>query len=137
MASRKIEDLHPDLQKLCRQFLGRCQAAGLSTFLVCTYRSDEEQNTLYAQGRTAAGSIVTRAKAGQSAHNHTMDGKPAALAFDIGVLLNGKYDGAGKSDEWAKSGKIAEELGLEWYGNPKSEFIEMPHVSMPNWKSYK
>jgi peptidoglycan L-alanyl-D-glutamate endopeptidase CwlK len=131
MSSRKIEDLHKDLQPLATEFMRRCDADGLHVFLVCTYRSGDEQNALYDQGRTKPGAIVTRARAGQSAHNNTdAQGKPAAKAFDIGVLLNGKYDGEGKSPDWQKAGKIGMDLGLNWYGAPSAPFREMPHFQL-------
>ena len=131
MASRKIEDLHPTLQPICREFLRRCEARGLHVFLVCTYRSNAEQERLFAQGRTAPGHVVTRARAGQSAHNATTaNGTPAAKAFDIGVLLNGKYDAEGKSDDWHIAGTVGMELGLNWYGQPGAPFKEMPHFQL-------
>lgn len=37
--------------------------------VVAGHRSNEEQDALYAQGRTAPGKIVTNAKAGESEHN--------------------------------------------------------------------
>ena len=52
-----------------------------------TYRSNMEQDQLYAQGRNGApGSIVTYVKGGQSDHNYTIDGKPASLAFDAAPI---------------------------------------------------
>src|SRR3990167_8432100 len=97
MASRNIADLSPEMQVLCNRHLDRCRRdvelrrRGVEVFLTCTYRSGEEQNRLYAQGRTTPGRIVTNAKAGQSAHNHaTPQGKPAALAYDVAMLVNGK-----------------------------------------------
>ena len=78
MASRKIEDLHPDLQPLCREFVRRCEAAGVTALITTTFRSGAEQDELYAQGRTKPGPRVTNARAGQSAHNAMIQGKPAA-----------------------------------------------------------
>lgn len=131
MASRKIEHLHPTLQPIAREFIRRCQERGLSTFIVCTYRSNAEQDELYAQGRTISGTVVTNAKAGQSAHNKTLpDGTPASMAFDIGVLYNGKYDVRGVSPEWNESGLVGMELGLEWYGAPGAKFKEKPHFQL-------
>lgn len=52
--------------------------------LTCTHRSNEEQNDLYAQGRTKPGKIVTNAKAGQSPHNFL-----PARAFDIAFVKPG------------------------------------------------
>lgn len=131
MASRKIDDLHPDLQPICREFLRRCAAAGLDILITCTYRSDAEQDVLYSQGRTTPGAIVTNARAGQSAHNHrTATGVPAARAFDIVPLVNGKAMWNASHAAWAVAGKIGTELGLNWYGRPDAPFREMPHFQM-------
>lgn len=48
-------------------------------------RTIEEQDALYAQGRTRPGKIVTNAKGGSSYHNY-------GLAFDYAKLVNGKID---------------------------------------------
>ena len=130
MASRKIEDLHPDLQPIAREFLRRCEAAGLNILVTCTYRSDEEQNALYAQGRTKKGPRVTNARAGQSAHNFTLNGKPAARAFDIVPMIGGKCMWDAKHPHWQVAGKIGMELGLNWYGRPGAPFKEFPHFQL-------
>lgn len=145
MPSRKIEDLHPDLQPIAREFLRRCNVAGLDVLITCTYRSNEEQNQLYAQGRTKPGRIVTRAKAGQSAHNNTIQGRPASRAFDVVPLRNGKLiwgtSGNGLDNDpaddltddlelWQRIGQIGMELGLNWYGRPGAKFREMPHFEL-------
>ena len=141
MSSRDINDLHPDLQGICKQFLLLCESAGLHVFIVCTYRSGAEQDALYEMGRTTKsivgvsalrplGGTVTNARAGQSAHNFTIDDKPAARAFDIGVLVNGKYDGGGSSPDWQKAGEIGQQLGLDWYGAPGAKFFELAHFQL-------
>lgn len=85
MASRSVADLHPALQEKCIEFI-RCAAeAGIRVQITCTYRSEEEQRRLYAQGRTTPGPIVTwtlRSK-------HLLvdaEGRPAAEAFDVVIL---------------------------------------------------
>lgn len=115
--SRKIEDLHPHVASLCRKFIERCKEAGVDVLVTSTYRDHESQNALYAQGRTAPGKIVTKAKGGQSFHNHK-------VAFDVVPLVNGK---AIWNDEglWHKIGQIGQEVGLEWGGNWK--FQDKPH----------
>ncbi len=139
MASRSLLDLHPDLQPLATAFLERCAARGLDLIVTCTYRSNDEQAQLYAKGRGAPGPIVTRAKPGQSKHNATLDGKPAARAFDVVPLLNGKpiYEDPRDPDRdwsndwgWKVVGQVAEEVGLDWYGRPGSPFREAPHLQM-------
>jgi peptidoglycan L-alanyl-D-glutamate endopeptidase CwlK len=81
--SRKIEDLHPQVQKLCKEFLAQCEAEGIEVLITSTYRDHESQAELYAQGRTKSGPVVTNAKPGQSWHNWR-------VAFDIVPLRHGK-----------------------------------------------
>lgn len=139
MASRRIEDLHPDLQPLATLFVDRCRDRLVDVLIVCTYRSGEEQDALYAQGRTTQGRIVTYARAGQSAHNHTLDGTPAARAFDAVPLLHGKpiWEDPRDADHdwtndygWRVMGEVAAEIGLNWYGKPGSKFREAPHFQL-------
>jgi len=139
MASRSLADLHPDLRPLAERFVARCKERQVDVLITDTYRSNDEQAALYAQGRTAPGKIVTRAKPGQSAHNATIDGKPAARAFDAVPLLNGRaiyedprdIDGDWSNDfGWRVMGEVAAELGLEWYGRPGSPFREAPHFQL-------
>ena len=89
----RIKTLHPkirqemlDLYTKANNKLGK----GLRLRLSYTFRTFEEQEALYAQGRTKKGSKVTNAKGGQSIHNY-------GLAFDI-VLMYDK-DGDGKFEE--------------------------------------
>ncbi|AUH51227.1 peptidase M15 [Chromobacterium sp. ATCC 53434] len=130
MPSRRIDDLHPDLQPLARQFLDRCKAAGLDVLITCTWRSGAEQDALYAQGRTQPGLRVTNARAGQSAHNATIAGKPAARAFDIVPLVNGKPMWNDTHPAWQTAGQIGMALGLNWYGRPGAPFREFPHFEL-------
>ena len=58
-------------------------AAGYPIFLTNTYRDDEKQAQLYAQGRTAPGDIVTWIKAGGKHGKTDSAGRPAAKAFDV------------------------------------------------------
>lgn len=77
--SRNIEDLHSSIQPKAKAFLAATKAAGYNVRITSTLRDNAYQNSLYAQGRTKPGKIVTYAKAGQSWHNF-------GLAFDFAVL---------------------------------------------------
>lgn len=125
MASRKIEDLHPDLQTKAREFVIECEREDIPVLIYMTYRSNEEQDELYARGRTVPGKKVTNAKGGQSDHNFMIDDKPAAKAFDAVPLRLGK---AIWNDPvlWSKMGEIAGKIGLKWGGNWK-KFVDKPH----------
>ena len=85
--------------------------------LTCGYRSVEEQNRLYAQGRTAPGRIVTNARGGASWHNY-------GLAADYAFVAGGQLAWSGP---WRIFGRIARECGLEWGGDWKG-FPDRPHV---------
>ena len=139
MPSRDLADLHPALRPKAERFLARCKERGLDLLVTDTYRSNDEQAALYARGRTTPGAIVTRARPGESQHNHTIDGRPAARAFDVVPLLNGKaiYEdprdpGNDWSDDWGWRvvGEVAAEVGLDWYGRPGSPFREAPHLQL-------
>lgn len=117
--SRRIEDLHPYVQELCRQFIEGCRAAGIEVVITSTYRDNEYQDFLYVKGRTdKSAKIVTNAKSGESIHNYR-------LAFDFVPLKNGK-------PQWndlalfKRCGKIARALALEW-GGDWQKFRDYPH----------
>ena len=130
MASRLVSDLHPDLQPLAQAFVRQCADAGVDVLIYCTWRSGAEQDALYAQGRSKPGPKVTNARAGQSAHNFTIQGKAAARAFDAVPMVGGKPQWDAKHPHWQVMGRIGEGLGLNWYGNPKARFREFPHFEL-------
>lgn len=125
MSSRSLADLHPLFRPKAEAFVAAATQAGLDVLIYCTLRSLEEQSQLYACGRTAPGKIVTKAKAGESAHNY-------GLAFDGSPLIHGRiaWDDHG---HWQIYGRVAADLGLEWAGAWVS-FKEMPHIQLPGWK---
>lgn len=116
MASRSIEDLHPVLKPLAEEFVKRCEAAGVPVKIYMTWRSPEEQNELFKQGRTKPGRVVTYARGGKSDHNFMLDGKPASLAFDAVPLVDGKAAWK-RYDLFNRMGKIAADLGILWGGS--------------------
>lgn len=102
----------------------KAAAVGITIKIISGLRSYEEQNALYAQGRTKPGNIVTNAKAGYSNHNF-------GIAFDIGVFEGTKY--LGESPKYKVVGALGMELGLEWGGNWKT-IKDEPHFQLrPQW----
>lgn len=128
MASRNIDDLHPRVAALCRQFVEKCKASGIDVLITSTYRSIEEQNAIYAQGRTTPGKIVTNAKGGQSMHNHH-------VAFDFVPIVAGKAMW-NDTKTFEHCGSIAESLGLEWAGRWK-KMKEMAHCQLTDGLTIK
>ena len=119
--SNKIEDLYPELQVICRNFIKKCADQGLKVGISQTFRSKAEQDALYAQGRTKPGSIVTNAKYPKSAHCW-------GLAFDIY-----RNDGTGaynESGRWfERCGEIGKSMGLAWGGDFRS-IKDRPHFEL-------
>ena len=130
MSSRKLTDLHPQMQPMVTRFLANARAAGIDLLVTCTYRSNEEQAALYAIGRTKPGRIVTNARPGRSTHNNTLNGKPAALAVDVVPLRDGKPVWSASDPVWKRVGEIGEKVGLEWAGR-WTTFREYPHFQHP------
>jgi len=128
--SRDLNDLHPEFRPFVDGFLEDVKGVGIDILVTCTSRTNAEQASLYAEGRTAPGRIVTNAKPGQSAHNY-------GLAIDIVPVINGKLCWDDANPVWQEIGKIGMARGLVWLGAPGSPFREYPHFQMPNWESLK
>ena len=132
--------LHPSVRvevtniinEINKSLTGRSQvriAQGLRTF--------QEQDDLYAIGRTKPGKKVTNAKGGQSVHNY-------GFAVDIVLIIDGKtaswdvkkdWDVDGVAD-WDECVKIFAKHGWSWGGNWTS-FKDMPHfekIGFSNWR---
>jgi peptidoglycan L-alanyl-D-glutamate endopeptidase CwlK len=117
--SRSLDDLLPLVRKRVEAFIKAAEASGIDLLVTSTYRDNESQNALYAQGRTTAGKIVTNAKAGQSFHNYR-------CAVDVVPIVAGKPRWDVKDDVWQTIGKLGKAQGLEWAGDWK-RFKEYPH----------
>lgn len=116
--TRDIKELLPIVKRKTEEFIKKCKAQGIDLVVTCTYRSSQEQDALYAQGRTTPGSIITNAKGGQSFHNHR-------VAIDVVPIVNGKATW-NNPQLWAKLGAIGESVGLEW-GGSWTKFRDQPH----------
>jgi peptidoglycan L-alanyl-D-glutamate endopeptidase CwlK len=129
--SRALADLKPGFLAMVQPFLEdwRAQADGYDLIVTCTLRTLEEQASLYAQGRTAPGPIVTNARPGQSAHNY-------GYAIDVVPVLHGKAIWDGTHPIWQEIGNFGQSRGLQWYGAPDAPFLEDPHFQLPNWRDF-
>jgi len=122
--SRNLNDLLPEVKARVDKFIEACNHNGIDLLITSTYRDNESQAQLYAQGRTAPGKIVTNAGPGDSYHNYR-------CAIDVVPLLNGKPDWDGSHPVWAEIGRLGKECGLEWAGDWKS-FKELAHFQYTN-----
>jgi LysM repeat protein len=121
---QRLAQVHPILAIRGRCLIELCGYAGIAVLVTQGLRTWEEQDALYAKGRTVPPIgkkyIVTMAKGGQSYHNF-------GLAFDIVVLDSlGKADWDTNHPGWKKAGDLGKSVGLEWGGDWKS-FKDLPH----------
>jgi len=117
--SRSLDDLLPLVRQRVEAFIKAAKDSDIDLLVTSTYRDDESQNALYAQGRTTAGKIVTNAKAGESFHNYR-------CAVDVVPIINGKPVWDTSYQVWQTIGRLGKEAGLEWAGDWK-RFKEYPH----------
>jgi len=120
----KKEGLDPEFRKKLEIFEKRLLESGIRVKMVSGYRSFEEQNRLYALGRTKPGRIVTKARGGYSWHNF-------GLAADYAFISGGQLTWNGP---WRILGRIARECGLEWGGDWR-KFPDRPHVQWRRGKT--
>lgn len=125
---RDINKCHPKLIELSKKLVSACRGQGLIIGIGESFRTKEEQDALYAKGRTAPGNIVTNAK-GSSYSSHHQWG----TAFDI-YRNDGKGVYKDSDGFFEKVGKVGKSIGLEWGGDWKSP-VDKPHFQLPDWGS--
>ena len=124
--SRLISDLVPELQDKFHKFAGLMAETGIPFILTSTYRSQLEQDLLWAKGRTEPGPKVTWVKVSR----HT-----GRTAFDIAILMDGKpvWDtkvnvNNNEFEDYLEAGQIGESIGLKWGGRWKTR--DLPHFEL-------
>lgn len=123
-SEKVIATLLPPVQKLARALIQKSADNGIRIKIISGMRTFEEQEELYAKGRTAPGNIVTKARGGYSNHNF-------GIAFDVGVFEGSSY--LADSPKYKAVGVLGMELGLDWGGNWKT-ITDQPHFQLrPVW----
>jgi len=120
-SQRNIDTLEPLTARLAAEHLRRLASEGLTFKVTSGTRTMGEQAALYAQGRTAAGAVVTKARPGYSWHNF-------GVAYDL-TLFSGKNP-VWESPKYLRAGEVGKELGLEWGGEWRT-FKDIPHFQRP------
>lgn len=138
----RIKTFHPILRERLKEWYleanNKLLPKGYRLRITHVYRSIQEQNDLYAQGRTKKGSVVTNAKGGQSIHNY-------GLAFDFVILRdldnNGTFETADftVNEYWKKIANYFKSKGFTWGGDFKT-FKDAPHLEYSKgfgWSYFK
>lgn len=133
----RCQKLHPDVRQEAIETLEKIELSFPPTIrvrVVQGLRTIEEQNELYAQGRTKPGKIITKARGGKSFHNW-------GLAIDFAILYDKDNNGSfeelswdiqkdfdidGKKD-WDEVRTAFEAKGWEWGGRWRT-FPDYPHL---------
>lgn len=118
-AEKKLKGVHPVVAEKARQLITKAYNEGIYVVITQGYRSKEEQDALYAQGRSKPGKIVTNARGGDSYHNY-------GLAIDFALMTPDGSISWEVNDKWRRVAAIGKSLGFEWGGDWDS-FKDYPH----------
>lgn len=136
----RIDKLHPTVRTEVESIINECDkvlTGRAKVRITQGIRTFEEQNLLYAKGRTSPGKIVTNAKGGQSIHNY-------GFSVDICLILDGKtasfdtkadWDDDKKSD-WMECVEVFKKHGWNWGGDWKT-FKDMPHFEKKGFSEWR
>lgn len=127
----KLKLLHPKIRQSAIDAYNeavKATPAGVHPVIDQTYRTFEQSQALYDQGRTTPGEIVSNAKPGQSYHNY-------ALALDFHLIVKGE-DIWEVNHDWTTVVNIFKQHGFTWGGDWQS-FKDYPHLENKlgyNWR---
>lgn len=126
----RVAKLHPKIRDEVKALLEKAEAGFPPTTkirVVQGLRTIEEQNALYAQGRTKPGKKVTNAKGGSSFHNY-------GLAIDFAIIYDNvlSWDIMVDKDkdgirDWQEVVNVFKAAGYEYGGDWKS-IKDYPHL---------
>lgn len=126
----QITGLHPVVAAKQAELVSLAAKKGIDVVITQGYRSTEEQDELYRQGRTAEGAIVTNAKGGQSYHNYGLAVDFAIKKPSGDVIWDMDYDGnRNQKPDWQEIVDIAKQLGFTW-GGDWANFPDYSHLQM-------
>jgi peptidoglycan LD-endopeptidase CwlK len=127
VSEQRLALVMPALAAKVRQMAAALQGGGIYIRVVQGLRTIEQQNALYAQGRTAPGPIVTNAKGGQSYHNYGL--AVDCLPSDRGLIPPFSPDWNVSHHDWQKMLFVGVSLGLD-SGATWRTFKDYPHFQL-------
>ena len=133
IARINADKLYPPFFRAVLNLLARCEQKHAHYYLQYGYRSFQEQEDIFAQGRTKPGLKVTKARGGQSTHN-----------FGIGsdAIRDADLAKAGLQPYWPKDGyellrEEGEALGLQVALMGPKGLYDFGHIQLPLTKRLK
>lgn len=131
MASRDPKDLCPELQIIFAKWDAKMHELGIDYILTCTRRTQEEQETLWEQGRRLIKGvwIIVNNKLVRTWTLHSLH--ILGRAFDFCIMVNGKPDWQmTRKDLWDVAIAIGKSLGLSQVVNSKGKVMEFAHLQL-------
>ena len=125
---QKLRGVSPVLIDRLGRVLSAMDALGFAMMVTDGLRTVERQRELYAQGRTAPGSIVTYADGVEKHSNHQKKLDGMGHAADCCFVVDGQPSWDSRL-QWKAYGACAEALGLTW-GGSWTALHDLPHVEL-------
>lgn len=146
VSESRVALLHPSIRSEVKRLIEMVETGfppRIAIRIVQGLRTIQEQNDLYAKGRTKPGAIVTNARGGSSYHNY-------GLAIDFCLLYdkdgNGSWETVSwdqvkdfdgdKTPDWKEVVKVFTDAGYEW-GGAWSTIKDAPHLQKTFGFSWK
>jgi len=124
----KLAGVHPVLLERVGLILEVMARLGFPMMVTDGVRTPEEQQALYARGRTTRGPKVTNADGVQIRSPHQPQADGFGHAVDCAFVVRGKpsWD---EAHPWRLYGEVARALGLLWGGDWRG-LHDRPHVEL-------
>lgn len=125
-----VTELHPIVKEKTNQLVEAASRLGITIVITDGFRSHEEQDNLYRQGRMSKGPIVTQVRGGGSYHNYglavdfALRTKKGTVVWDMELDSNRNGE-----PDWLEVVAAAKKLGFSWGGDWES-FKDYPHLQM-------
>ena len=123
----RLQDVVPALAQKIQTMATMLEQEGIEIRVVQALRSWSQQDALYAQGRTAPGSIVTNCPGGYSYHNLGLAVDTVPSQFAPGQPYNPDWNAQHPS--WIRMEQIGQSLGLD-SGATWRSFPDAPHFQL-------
>ena len=104
----RVALLHPSIKDEVADLITTIESKWIATMkirVVQGLRTIDEQNSLYAQGRSKPGAIITNAKGGSSYHNY-------GLAIDFAIMYDKDNNGSFETLSWDLNYDFNNQCGL-------------------------
>ena len=126
VSEERLAEVMPLLADKIRSMASELACEGVVIRVVQALRTNEEQDKLYAQGRTTIGPVVTNVKGGHSYHNFGLAVDCVPSLPDENAFLP---DWNPTHPTWKKMEAIGERLGLD-SGSTWRTFPDAPHFQL-------